>query len=145
MRLEVTLSNRLFSALPLNQVVDFHDEAVEGDLLGAQLLLHSGHCLDQQVVLLVLGVILSLFIVAVQLDKLLLELLLCVRFVLLTAVDLHDVSELGSLFALPNLNNDAHDDILEQISSINLVLVICFLLIAWIFAQVVDWIDLLGL
>ena len=80
-------------------------------------MLNTRHGLNQELILLIFLILVDNLLLRVQLDELLLEILFCVGFVLALAIDFDDLTETGSVLALSDLNDDAHDDVLEQVAS----------------------------
>ena len=105
--------------LPLDQIVDTHDEVAEGDLLGAQLLLNAGHRLNETLILLVLlRSLIHIVLVLVELDKLFLEallddhLLFILRALQVLSVEVDDLAQLWPILTLTRLQHNPHHDVL---------------------------------
>ena len=113
----LALTYRQSLILPLNQIINSHDEVAKSHLLRAKLMLNTRHGLNQELILLIFLILVDNLLLRVQLDELLLEILFCVGFVLALAIDFDDLTETGSVLALSDLNDDAHDDVLEQVAS----------------------------
>ena len=96
------------------QVIHPLHQMAECLLLLGQRLLHSLEGVGELVVLHVLLVVFDR-LARVQHPELFLEHLLRVRIALLGPIDRHEVSELGSLLPLSDLDDDVHDDVLQRV------------------------------
>lgn len=123
----------LSAVFPLDKVVHAHHKIGKTDLLRAKLLLDTSHSLDEQFVLFVVfNLILLLVLVAgVKLDKLLLEAFLGIGLVFVPPVNTNDLAKFRPSLALSGLNDNPHDNILEQVPANGLIehLVALFLLL----------------
>ena len=101
---------------PLNQVVYLFDKMRQGLLLLRKLLLDSIEVRHQ---LVELFIVLLVFGVGsrVKDTELLLEIPFRIWLIFLLLVDLEEIAELGTLFALSYVNDDSHDDVFESVLS----------------------------
>ena len=109
----------------VNQSIDLLDHTAKLLLLGLQLVMQAIENQHEAVKLLILRLVLCL-IAAIEQAELTLELILdrCrirTSLHLLFTVDCNEIGKLRALFALTDLDNDAHDDIFEGVFAIGLV------------------------
>ena len=109
----------------VNQSIDLLDHTAKLLLLCLQLVMQAIENQHEAVKLLILRLVLSL-IAAIEQAELTLELILDRRRIrtslhLLFTVDCNEIGKLRALFALTDLDNDAHDDIFEGVFAIGLV------------------------
>jgi hypothetical protein len=104
-----------FSFTSLSEIVDTLDDVTDSLLLLSELSLDTVEVAHQFIELLILGLFLLLVVNRVEQSELLLELFLSARLVFLASVEGDEVTELGLLLALSNVNDDSHHHILKSI------------------------------
>ena len=112
----------LFLSLALDQVVDFHDQAAECDLLRAQLFLNTSHSFNQALVLIIILCHVIILSIAVELDEFLLEIFFGIGQMFLRSVHRENFAELGTPLALLNLFDNPHHYVLKQVSAESLLM-----------------------
>ena len=110
----------------VNQSIDLLDHTAKLLLLCLQLVMQAIENQHEAVKLFILRLVFSL-IAAIEQAELTLELILDRRRIrtslhLLFTVDCNEIGKLRALFALTDLDNDAHDDIFEGVFAIGLII-----------------------